>query len=101
MNHPAAQLVLGKDDEPEWLTRQYAMAPRKAIRFWIDVGRLETGTFIDWMPGVDQRAANRHLRTVLQAKGYQVTYYESPGGHEFATFRHSVARGLRAMLGAG
>ncbi|WP_080682583.1 alpha/beta hydrolase-fold protein [Sorangium cellulosum] len=100
-NHPAAQLVLGKDDEPEWLTRQYAMAPRKAIRFWIDVGQLETGTFIDWMPGVDQRAANRHLRTVLQAKGYQVTYYESPGGHEFATFRHSVARGLQAMLGTG
>ncbi|KYF58027.1 hypothetical protein BE08_43845 [Sorangium cellulosum] len=97
-DHPACALVLGKDGEPEWLTRQYASAPRKAIRFWIDVGQLETGTFIDWMPGVDQRAANRHLRTVLQARGYQVTYHESPGGHEFVTFRHSVLRGLRAML---
>lgn len=98
-DHPAAQFFLGKDGEPEWLTRQYAAAPRKAIRFWIDVGQLETGTFAPWMPGIDQRATNRHLRTVLRARGYEVTYYESPGGHEFATFRHSVAKGLQARLG--
>ncbi|WP_437311955.1 hypothetical protein [Sorangium sp. So ce388] len=56
--------------------------------------QLETGTPIEWMPGIDQRAANCHLRTVLQAAGYRGIYYESTGGHEFATFRRDLARGL-------
>jgi enterochelin esterase-like enzyme len=89
----------GKDGEPEWLSRQYAAAPLAPVRFWIDVGRLETGAS-PLSPGVDQRAANRHLRTVLQAKGYDVTYHEAPGGHDFATFRRSAVKGLQALLGA-
>lgn len=91
----------GRDDEPEWLARRYAEEPRRPLRFWIDVGSLETGTFVPWMPGIDQRAANRHFRTVLRAKGYEVAYHEAPGGHEFATFRRSVVRGLQKMLGPG
>jgi enterochelin esterase family protein len=51
-------------------------------------------------PGIDQRAANRHLRTVLRAKGYPVTYHEAPGGHDFATFRRNVIKGLQALLPA-
>jgi enterochelin esterase-like enzyme len=94
---PEAQTAWGKDSEPEWLTRQYAAAPRKPIRFWIDVGCLEQGV-IPMAPGIDQRAANRHLRTVLQAKGYEVFYYEAPGGHDYAAFRRSIAKGLQALL---
>lgn len=89
----------GKDSEPEWLTRQYADAPLLPLRFWVDVGTLETGSS-PLSPGVDQRAANRHLRTVLRAKGYPVDYHEAPGGHDFATFRRSLVRGLRALLPA-
>ncbi len=89
----------GRDGEPEWLTRQIAAAPPAPTRFWIDVGRLETGAS-PLSPGVDQRAANRHLRTVLVAKGHDVTYYEAPGGHEFATFRRSAVKGLLTLLGA-
>jgi len=37
---------------------------------------------------------------VLRAKGYRVDYHEAPGGHDFATFRRSVVRGLRALLPA-
>lgn len=59
--------------------------------------RLETGAS-PMAPGVDQRAANRHLRTVLIAKGNAVTYHEAPGGHDFATFRRSAVKGLRALL---
>ena len=29
--------------EPEWLTRRYADAPRQPIRFWLEAGRFETG----------------------------------------------------------
>jgi hypothetical protein len=90
----------GRDGEPEWLTRRYAEAPPGPTRFWIDVGRLETGAS-PLSPGVDQRAANRHLRTVLRAKGHDVTYHEAPGGHDFATFRRSAVKGLRALLGPG
>lgn len=86
------------DGEPEWLTRQIAAAPKKPIRFWVDVGDLETG-ITPYAPGVDQRAANRHLRTVLQAKGYDVAYHEAPGGHDFATFRRSTIKGLLHFLG--
>ncbi len=89
----------GKDSEPEWLTRQYARAPLLPLRFWVDVGSLETGSS-PLSPGVDQRAANRHLRTVLRARGYPVTYHEAAGGHDFATFRRSVVKGLRALLPA-
>ncbi|TWP44988.1 DUF3327 domain-containing protein [Lentzea tibetensis] len=88
------------DGEPEWLTRQIAAAPKKPLRFWVDVGDLETGVSDDYAPGVDQRAANRHLRTVLQAKGYDVAYHEAPGGHDFATFRRSTIKGLLHFLGA-
>ncbi len=87
----------GKDGEPEWLTRAYAAAPRVPARFWIDVGRLETGPS-PMAPGIDQRAANRHMRTVLIAKGNEVTYHEAPGGHDFATFRRSAVQGLRTLL---
>lgn len=87
----------GRDDEPEWLTRQYAAAPLAPVRFWIGVGRLETGA-MPLSPGVDQRAANRHLRTVLRAKGYDVTYEETPGGHDFAGFRRGAVKGLRVLL---
>jgi enterochelin esterase family protein len=89
----------GKDSEPEWLTREYAAAPLLPLRFWLDVGSLETGVS-PLSPGIDQRAANRHLRTVLRAKGYPVTYHEAPGGHDFATFRRNVIKGLQALLPA-
>ena len=87
------------DGEPEWLTRQIAAADRKPLRFWVDVGTLETGVVAAYAPGVDQRAANRHLRTVLTAKGYDVGYHEAPGGHDFATFRRSTVKGLLHLLG--
>ena len=64
------------------------------------MGTLETGTVETFAPGVDQRAASRHLRTVLTAKGADVTYHEAPGGHDFATFRRSTVKALRHFLGS-
>ncbi|MGO1053516.1 alpha/beta hydrolase-fold protein [Crossiella sp. CA198] len=96
-DHPIAATLGGKDGEPEWLTRQYADAPAVPVRFWLDCGILEAGN-VPWIPGVDPRAANRHFRTVLRAKGNQVDYFEAPGGHEFVSFRRNVIRGLCTLL---
>jgi enterochelin esterase-like enzyme len=96
-NDPSEPFRWGCDGEPEWLTRQYALTERKPLRFWLDVGTLERGP-IPHAPGIDQVTANRHLRTVLQAKGYDVTYYEAPGGHDFATWRLTAATGLQTLL---
>jgi enterochelin esterase family protein len=92
-----AQYRFGRDGEPEWLTRQFVAAERKPIRFWIDIGLLEFGPNA-MSPGVEHVGSNRHFRTVLQAKGYDVTYYESPGAHDLAIWQDTLVRGLKALL---
>ncbi|GII95156.1 alpha/beta hydrolase [Sinosporangium siamense] len=90
-------LEFGRDDEPQWLNRQFASAPRKPVRFWIDAGTLETNPLED---GVSLLSANRNLRSVLEAKGYEVRYHEFSGGHDNAGWRRSLPLGLRYLLGA-
>ncbi len=75
--------------EGEWLIRQYAIAPRKEIRFFLEVGLRET-----------VRIENRHFRDVLRARGYDVVgYSEYNGGHDYLNWRGSLADGLIALLG--
>jgi enterochelin esterase family protein len=84
-------------DEPEWLTWQYAEAERKPLRFWVDVGVLERER-LPYGDGLDMVSVNRRFEQVLRTKGYDVTYRETPGGHEFATWRGSAASGLQTLL---
>jgi enterochelin esterase family protein len=62
----------GSNDAPyEWVTSQYASAPKKEIRFMLDVGALETtGAMGGAAPSLV--AANRKLRDALVAKQYRV-----------------------------
>jgi enterochelin esterase family protein len=62
----------------EWLTGRYAATPRRPIRFVLDVGELETHTTAGTGPSILD--ANRRLRDVLRAQGYDVRYTEVPGG---------------------
>lgn len=64
----------------EWLTQQVAAAPRKDVRFCLDVGELEDHRTLGGT-GPNFRDAVRRFREALTAKGYTVTYTEVPGGN--------------------
>jgi enterochelin esterase family protein len=44
--------------------------------------------------------ANLHLRDVLIAKGYDVSFRTFPGGHDYLWWRETVADGLISLLGS-
>jgi enterochelin esterase family protein len=92
----AFQFSPENDPEPVWMGRELARQPRRPIRFWLDAGALER---IAGPADVSLRAANRHVRDVLVAKGYQVAYREYPGGHDYFWWIESLAEGLIALLG--
>ncbi|AZM53800.1 enterochelin esterase [Streptomyces sp. WAC 01529] len=73
---------------PEWLTREYARTPHRPVRLHLEVGAQE------WM----LLAENRRLRNVLRARGYEVTYEEFNGGHDYACWRGGLATGLASLL---
>jgi enterochelin esterase family protein len=88
------------DGEHEWLARLFAgrsPASDGPLRFYLDVGILETKPTDD--DGPTFLVANRHLRTVLRARGYPVHYAEFVGGHEQLSWRGSLADALVALLG--
>jgi len=66
--------------EFEWIIRQIAASPRVNIRLVLSVGTLEHDHDFLYSPSLLQ--ANRHLRDVLLAKGYDFTYMEVTGGHD-------------------
>jgi len=86
-------VFLAHEVEGEWLTRQYAEAETKPIRFFLEVGLNEGGR----PSGV---IVNRHFRDVLLAKGNEIVRYdEYNGGHEFLNWRGSFADALIALIG--
>lgn len=83
-----------KEENPEWLSRQYAQSARKPIHFYLEAGLFEVSTV--WKVSILE--ATRHLRDVLEMKGYTVTYQESYNGHDYTHWRGSLADGLMALL---
>lgn len=68
--------------------------PKLALRFYLEAG---TGEIDRTGNGRSILAANRHLRDVLLAKGYEVHYREFVGGHDFLSWRGTLADGLIAL----
>ena len=76
-----------QDADYGWLIRQYVEAPKLPIRFYLIVGLLERGE-----DGLQN--PNRHMRDVLQAKGYVVGYKEFSGGHDIIPTDENFVDGL-------
>lgn len=82
------------ESDAGWLMQQFANAPKLPLRWYIEVGLLERTI----NPLTDQVLTNRHLRDVLQAKGYEIHYAEFNGGHTYLCWRGSLANGLITLL---
>jgi enterochelin esterase-like enzyme len=90
-------------DEPNSIAQAYLAAPRQTIRFYLEVG------LYDNVPGaalplhelvLDETnlMGNRHFRDVLRGKGYDVTYREVGGDHDWLHWRAMLADGLMTLL---
>ena len=76
--------------EPEWLIAQYEKSPRLPLRIWMEIGQMEHPSLM--------LASNRRMKSVLEAKGYDLIYSEPAGGHDTALWRNTLARALTTML---
>lgn len=101
---PAAPGQLMPDDFPEneWLAHELATRAKLPLRIYLEAGALED---VVWERSPPRYAypsllvAARHLRDVLLAKGYDLTYYEYNGAHEPMGRRGSFADALIALAG--
>jgi len=67
----------------------FVSRPKLPLRFHIEVGRFED-TDLLILP-------NRQLRDILIAKGYDVSFHQFLGNHDYMCWRDSVVRGLRRL----
>ncbi|QPC83280.1 enterochelin esterase [Phototrophicus methaneseepsis] len=72
------------DLEAEWLSHQFAITPKRDVRFYVAAGLQEWHLL----------QTNRHLRDVLLAKGYELTYKEYNGGHDYLCWSQATPDGL-------
>jgi enterochelin esterase-like enzyme len=83
--------------EPNWVAKQFIASPKLPVRFYMDAGSDE----IDLSgKGSSILVPNRHLRDVLLAKGYEVHYQEFNGGHDYLSWRGTLADGLILLMGS-
>ena len=78
-----------EEKEEEWLTKQYLQNERLDLKFYLNVGNLET------------RAIKpiRNFHKMLQKKGYTHFYKEYPGGHEYIAWQTYLPEGLIYLIG--
>ena len=84
------------DKQPEGVARRIATMPLQKTRWSLDVGVYEIAAIPNRDPSM--LTANRHLRDVLLAKGYDVNYTESAHGHEHAAWRAALPAALEWIL---
>ncbi|HEY9216357.1 MAG TPA: enterochelin esterase [Ancylobacter sp.] len=81
------------EDQSEHVAAWVARNRRADVRFHLMAGLFETGRV--GSPGIVD--TSRHLRDVLAARGYAVTYREYAGGHDYLVWRGALADALVEM----
>ena len=71
-----------------------ATGPKRAVRFHLTAGLFEAAH--EDTPGILE--TSRHLRDVLRAKGYDVSYRDYAGGHDYLVWRGALADALLALV---
>lgn len=83
-------------DKPHGVVNQVLAAEtRLPLRFFLAAGLFETSR--SGSDGILE--TNRHLRDVLQARGYPVQHREYAAGHDYLVWRGVLADGLLALFG--
>ena len=86
-----------RDAEPDWMAKQFIASPRLPLRFYMDAGSDELDVS---GRGRGILLTSRELRDVLLAKGYVVHYQEFDGGHDYLSWRETLADGLILLMGS-
>ncbi len=93
---PSGSDTTDSSSEPNWVARQFISSPQKPLRFYLDAGSAEFNA----TGGADSILfCTRTLRDVLRAKGYEVHFQEFAGGHDYLSWRGTLADGLIALMG--
>lgn len=82
--------------EGDWFMQQVAQSPKRPVRWHLGYGLLERG--VHGEAGLVDNS--RHLRNVLQAKGYAVSTDEFSGGHDYYAWGEALVQGLQLLLPA-
>jgi enterochelin esterase family protein len=95
---PPDELMPASFPESELLARELATTPTLPLRIFLAVGSMED---VAWLGGENPRYATatvliaaRHLRDVLEAKGYPLRYREYAGLHESLSWGGNLAEAL-------
>ena len=88
--------IIGEAPETGWLPQQVATWDPVPTRFYMEAGTLEAQN-----SGVAPSllSTNRHMRDVLIAKGFDVTYGVYGGGHSWFQWAEGIAGGLIHLAG--
>jgi len=82
-------------ERPEHVAGLVARGERRPVRFFLGAGLFEYGR--DGEVGILE--SSRHLRDVLEAKAYDVTYREYAAGHDYYAWQGVLGDGLLALFG--
>lgn len=83
------------NSENNYIARLYAAMPTLPVRFFLSAGRYEAARNGEF----DILNRSRHLKDVLIAKGYSVTYNEYATDHSYFTWQGILSDGLSALFG--
>ncbi|HKR66965.1 MAG TPA: alpha/beta hydrolase-fold protein [Thermoanaerobaculia bacterium] len=87
----------GGSSPTEWLTEQFRASKKLPIKFYMEVGALETQKTAGGPIFIE---ATRRLRDVLREKGYAIQYLEAPNSHHEEThWRAQFGPGVVGLFG--